>query len=73
MLCHKGPTFTMSPFTMFSRTIKGLSINIVTALLEWGQGFSDDITKALLIKKLDNGESDSKTVIKCVTSFMDES
>ena len=50
MLCHKGPTFTMSPFTMFSHTIKGSSINIVTALLEWGQGFSDDITKALLIK-----------------------
>ena len=47
-------------------------INNITVLGGGGQGFCDNITKALVIKCLTIGGGGSKMVHNCVTSFMDD-
>ena len=56
------------------KNIKGTSINDVTVLVGGGgQGFCDDSTQALVIKRVTiGGMGVSKIVQKCVTSFIDD-
>ena len=49
-----------------------LSINDVRVLREGGQGFRDDRSKAVVIKRVAIGGRGSKNVQNCVTSFMDD-
>ena len=54
------------------KIIKGSSINDVTVLVGGGgQGFCDDSTKTLVVKRVTMEGGVSKIVQNCVTSFMD--